>query len=251
MIEKVRQQYIAPSLKRLNPEPREFHPPERGDPVALDGDERLTQVVLAEYTAVRQEIQTALSNQQSALSLGAATIGLLGAVGAHFWPSDLTLAGLMFALTIPAACAMAVRMWYGELLRIARAACFVAEIEERVNSQADAQVLHWERWMSECRSRAGTGIDLDRATVHAVQFTFGAVGVMSMALGLYWLWTTGGPTFALAIALVDAVMCAHAYNRIELISSRVRDYLTLDPAAGSGSPRLAIADGGEAAQARA
>src|SRR5437870_2236005 len=61
---------------------------ERGDALVLERDAHLTPVVLGEYSAIRQEIQTALSNQQSALSIGAATLGLLAAVGAHFWPDD-------------------------------------------------------------------------------------------------------------------------------------------------------------------
>jgi hypothetical protein len=248
MIKQVGQQYLASSLRRLDPEPREFHPPaERGDAAALEQDERLTPVVLAEYTAIRQEIQTALSNQQSALSLGAATLGLLGAVGAHFWPSDLTLAGLVFALTVPGACAVAVRMWYGELLRIARGARFVAEIEDWVNSRAPARVLYWEHWMEECRGRPG--YDLDRANWNAVQLGFSAVGVMSMALGLYWLWMAGGPALAVAVGLVDAAMCAHAYKRIARLAERASKYLELDARAGSGSPRLALADAADAAQA--
>jgi len=102
-------------------------PPERKSDASRDAE--LMPVVLAEYAAIRQEIQTALSNQQSTLSVGAATLGLLAAVGARFWPRDLLVGGLVFSLAIPAACAMAVRMWYGELLRIARAARFIAELE--------------------------------------------------------------------------------------------------------------------------
>jgi hypothetical protein len=250
MIKEVGQQYLASSLRRLNPEPRQFHPPaERGDPGVLEHDERLTPVVLAEYSAIRQEIQTALSNQQSTLSLGAATLGLLGAVGARFWPSDLTLAGLVFALTVPAACGVAVRMWYGELLRIARGARFVAGIEDWVNSRAPARVLYWEHWMDECRRRPGH--DFDRANWRAVQFVFGALSVMSMALGLYWLWMAGGPSLALVIGLVDAAMCAHACHRIAQLGERAKEYLKLDAGQAWGASRLTLADVGEAAHAEA
>jgi hypothetical protein len=47
----------------------------------------------------------------------------------------------VLALTVPAACAVAVRMWDAELLRIARGARFVAEIEDWVNSRAGTGAL--------------------------------------------------------------------------------------------------------------
>jgi hypothetical protein len=144
-----RRRVVARQLKALAPDLAEFKaPPERPDVADLGRDRDLTSLVLAEYTAIRNEIQTALSNQQSALSVGAATLGLLAAVGARFWPDDLVLGGLVFSLAVPAACAMAVRMWYGELLRIARAARFIAQLERWANRMTGSRTpgLRAARW---------------------------------------------------------------------------------------------------------
>jgi hypothetical protein len=197
-------------------------PPERR---ADAGRDELTPVVLAEYSAIRNEIQTALSNQQSTLSVGAATLGLLAAVGARFWPKDLLIAGLVFSLAIPAACAMAMRMWYGELLRIARAARFIAELERWANRQLHARLLVWEHWMHECRQL--TGQDIDRATWRSVVLGFSALAGMSASLGLYWLHEAQGLTAVTVVALVDALLVAREWHEIGALRKRALAYLRL------------------------
>jgi hypothetical protein len=217
---------VARQLKALAPELAEFRaPPRRPDAVAFGRDHHLTSLVLAEYTAIRQEIQTALSNQQSALSVGAATLGLLAAVGARFWPDDLTLGGLVFALAVPAACAMAVRMWYGELLRIARAARFIAELERWANRGAGARLLVWEQWMHECRELKGQ--DIDRATWRSVVLGFGALAAMSVTLGVYWLSQAPGAGLAVPIAILDALLFAREWRQIGRLKGRAQKYLAL------------------------
>ena len=200
-------------------------PPDRDIAPSLRTDGEQALLVVSEYTAVRNEIQTALSNQQSALSVGAATLGLLAAVGARFWPHDLLLGGLVFALAVPAACAMAVRMWYGELLRIARAAQFIAHLERWVNRRAAGTALTWERWMAECRAQPGE--DPDHATWRSVVAGFGALAVMSVALGLYWLGRAEGVGAALAMGVLDAVLCLRAWQQIRQLKGLADTYLAL------------------------
>jgi hypothetical protein len=200
-------------------------PPDRDIATRLDGEGEQTQLVVAEYAAVRHEIQTALSNQQSALSVGAATLGLLAAVGARFWPTDMVLGGLVFALAVPAACVMAVRMWYGELLRIARAARFIAQLERWVNRRAAGKALTWEHWMSQCRELPGQ--DLDHATWRSVVMGFGALAAMSVSLGLYLLWHGEGPATAVPVAAIDAALLTRAWQQIRLLRDRADRYLAL------------------------
>lgn len=220
---------ISSPLAVINPRPRAFHPPpSRPGAQSSELDGGLLGVVLAEYSAVRQEIQTALSNQQSCLSVGAATLGLLCAAGAQFWPESLVLAGLVFALAVPAACAVAVRMWYGELLRIARGARFVAQLEDWINAGAPTMLMSWERWMHECRQLSGQ--DHDRSNWRAVQFVFSALAAMSIALGLYWLMRAAGPALAVPIGTLDAILCLRARSQIKRIERRANDYLNLPSA---------------------
>jgi hypothetical protein len=215
-----------PHAQRLRRHACRFHaPPDRDITPSLRTDEQQALLVVSEYTAVRSEIQTALSNQQSALSVGAATLGLLAAVGAEFWPDDLVLGGLVFALAVPAACAMAVRMWYGELLRIARAARFIAHLERWVNERADGKALTWEHWMSECRALPGQ--DLDHATWRSVVMGFGALAAMSVGLGLYWLWLVGGIGAALPMGLLDAALLLRAGQQIRQLRTRANTYLEM------------------------
>jgi hypothetical protein len=208
-------------------------PPERYADAGRN--EQLTPLVLAEYAAIRHEIQTALSNQQSTLSVGAATLGLLAAVGARFWPDDLLLGGLVFSLAIPAACAMAVRMWYGELLRIARAARFIADLERWANRQANGRLLVWERWMDECRRLKGQ--DIDYATWRAVVLGFSTLAAMSVSLGMYWLNEAQGVTTMSAVAAVNALLVTREWHEIRALRRRALTYLDLpdeDETSGRG-----------------
>jgi hypothetical protein len=208
--------------RALKLELAEFKPP----PERIAGPDRdMTPVVLAEYSAIRQEIQTALSNQQSALSVGAATLGLLAAVGARFWPQDLLVGGLVFSLAIPAACAMAMRMWYGELLRIARAARFIAELERWANRLAHGRLLVWEHWMDECRRLKGQ--DIDRTTWRSVVLGFSALALMSTGLGMYWLYEAHGVTMVTGVALANALLVAREWRAIGALRDRALMYMTL------------------------
>ncbi|HEY6758264.1 MAG TPA: hypothetical protein VI318_02195 [Baekduia sp.] len=197
-------------------------PPERPDVDDLAAQPGVTQLVLAEYAAVRAEIQTAISNQQSALSVGAATLGLLAGVGAHFWDVDQTLSGLVFALAVPAACAMAIRMWFGELLRITRASRFIADLERWANRGEQQRVLVWEAWMSECRAQPGQ--DIDDATWRSVRLGFNALAVMSIALGLYAL-MAGGLWLVGAVAALDALLGWRARRQMQRLRAQVETYI--------------------------
>jgi hypothetical protein len=229
----------GPLARALKRDFADFAPlPERN--AGAGRSEDVTSLVLAEYGAIRQEIQTALSNQQSSLSVGAATLGLLAAVGARFWPDDLLLGGLVFSLVIPAACAMAIRMWYGELLRIARAARFIAELERWVNRQHKARLLVWERWMHDCRDPERQGQDIDLATWRAVVLGFSALAIMSMALGMYWLYEAHGLPAVAAVALLNALCITREWHDIAALRGRAIDYLKLPDEGedeGSGPPR--------------
>jgi hypothetical protein len=214
-------------------------PPERPHVEDLSAQPGVTQLVLAEYTAVRAEIQTALSNQQSALSVGAATLGLLAGVGAHFWDVDQTLSGLVFALAVPAACAMAIRMWFGELLRITRAARFIADLERWANRGGHDRVLVWEAWMSDCRAQPGQ--DIDHATWRSVRLGFNALAVMSIALGLYALLLAGGLWVVAAVAALDALLGWRARRQVQRLREQVDSYIGDPRDTAHESPSLTFA----------
>ena len=56
---------------------------------------------------------------------------------------------------------------------------------------------------------------------------FGALGAMSVALGLYWLGLAEGPSLALPIGTVDAFLCVHACRQVGQLKRRADEYLAL------------------------
>jgi hypothetical protein len=223
---------IAP-LRRFTQPTRDFLPPPERSGVLIDGDDPRLPVVLAEYAAVRHEIQTALANQQSSLSVGTAALGLLATVGAHFWPNDAVLAGLVFVFAVPAACAVAVRMWYGELLRIARGARFVAQLEDWIRPRG-CPTLSWERWMAQCRTMPGQ--DIDTTNWRAVIAGFGALAAMSVALGLDFLYRAEGLLLALPAAAVVVLLFVNVRHQVLQLESRAELYLAQPQPALGASP---------------
>jgi hypothetical protein len=219
-----RRDNVARSPQWLTRDLAQFKPPPERD-VGHRVDDQTVAVVLAEYSAIRQEIQTALSNQQSTLSVGAATLGLLAAVGARFWPKDLVLGGLVFSLAVPAACAMALRMWYGELLRVARAAFFTAELERWITqAMGGTRLLLWEQWMGASREQ---GHDIDRATWRSVVLGLGSLAVMSLGLGMYWLVQAHGLRVAAAIAITDLLLLTREWCELRVLRRRACMYFHL------------------------
>lgn len=56
--------------------------------------------VMEEYKAVRQEVLTSMQTQQTSLSFGTATLGILAAGGFNAWDHDVP-AVLVFLVGIP------------------------------------------------------------------------------------------------------------------------------------------------------
>jgi hypothetical protein len=145
----------------------------------------------------------------------------------------------VFAFAVPAACAVAIRMWYGELLRIARAARFVSEIEDWVN-RSSSTTLGWERWMSECRALPGQ--DIDYANWRAVMQGFGALAAMRVALGLVFLVRAEGAGPAIAAAIAVAVLSSNVCLHVRRLKRRAATYLDHRP-----EPPVVVHDARDAA----
>jgi hypothetical protein len=120
-----------PRLDKVPPRPERVQPD-------VDGD-RLLEVVMHEYDAIRSEIDHSSTNQVSILSFGAAAVGLLVAAAGTLWTDEPLLAGLLLLFVVPAVGFLALAIHAGEFVRLTRAGLFLYELEECVNSGARPQ----------------------------------------------------------------------------------------------------------------
>ena len=122
--------------------------------VNMDNNQRLQDdwlfASIEEYKTIREEALASLKNQQSSLSFGMASAGVLIAVGAEN-TNRLALAGAVFFIFLPLLCYVVMTIWMGEVARMMRAGVYVRKVELKVNMRLSAQpvALGWEKWLRE------------------------------------------------------------------------------------------------------
>jgi hypothetical protein len=154
-------------------------------PLRLPGDEKRLDVAMHEYAAVRNEIDTCLTNQVAILSFGTATVGLLVAAAATLWDDEPLLSSLLLLFVVPAAGWLALVVHAGELVRLMRAGLFLHRLEDWVNdawwcSPEEGRVLLWEQW----DIRRGSA-DVDRRNSWAITAVFAVMVVLFVPAGFW------------------------------------------------------------------
>jgi hypothetical protein len=115
--------------------------------------DRWLDVKLEEYRALRSEVTTSITSQQSILSFGTATLALVFGPGLALFATKTELAiSLIFNALIPLLSGVVLVIWWGEILRMVRAGEWLAQIEKDVNGLfATLGIaygpLHWEGWL--------------------------------------------------------------------------------------------------------
>ncbi len=184
-------------------EPRDLPPralPERYIQGGLQ-DLRI-QVVLHEYDAVKNEIQTALSNQVSILSFGAATVGLLVAGGAEIWSHEAAVTSVLYMIAIPLICLLTLAVYAGEQVRLMRAGLFVRQFEAHLSavlSHPDGNLLTWEQW--DIRSGAR---DVDAQARTAIQLVFVSLALIFVGAGFWRLEREGSAAWSLLLLALSS-----------------------------------------------
>jgi hypothetical protein len=154
--------------------------------------------VLEEYKAMRQEVLTSMQTQQSSLSFGAATLGILAAGGFNAWGEPVP-AVAVFLVGIPTLSGLVVLVWLGELTRMQRAGSVLVEIETKVNealaSEGRGPALSWETALRERRLKLTwnyLAIMAAFALLAAGSFALGAAKGIDSALSEPLVWTLVG-----------------------------------------------------------
>lgn len=104
------------------------------------------EVLFKEYDTLRAEILTAMTNRNTILTFGLATIGVLytGAAALTRSSDYSNLTVLILTLIAPLICTFISMIWLGEYERMRRASKFLINVERRINEMVGDRVLTWE-----------------------------------------------------------------------------------------------------------
>lgn len=106
------------------------------------------EIAIEEYKTLREESLTSMKMQQSILTFGTATIGLIITTGFNVWDKT-PLPEILFLFLAPAIVYLIILVWLGEVGRMFRAGRFIADIEDKINLQfpGKEKALTWENWL--------------------------------------------------------------------------------------------------------
>jgi hypothetical protein len=105
-------------------------------------------VAMEEYKTLREESLSSMKMQQSILTFGTATIGIILSAGFNVWDKQF-LPEIIFMALLPAVSYLIVLSYIGETGRMFRAGRFIALIENKINSRflEKEKALSWETWL--------------------------------------------------------------------------------------------------------
>ena len=154
----------------------------------LASNEKLIPLVMNEYSAIRNELDTSLLAQNSILSFGAATAGLLVAAAGSLWQSAPMFSAILLIAVVPTACFLTLTMHAGETVRLMRAGLFLNRLENNINcafspKNSTAGILIWEQW----GVRDGQ-VDMARRNRRAITIVFCLLAFGFMVAGCWRLY---------------------------------------------------------------
>ena len=137
--------------------------------------------LLEEYKALRTEVTTSLQLQQSILSFGTATLGIL--ITGAFLEVSTSARGAVLLVFEPLVAYLVLVVWFSEVLRMRRAGAYIASLEKHADIDYEIGTLAWEseRWAGRCR-RSGLA-EPDFVRNAAVTLLFLMLAAASIAIG--------------------------------------------------------------------
>jgi hypothetical protein len=212
--------------------------------------------LLEEWKAVRAELVSTMQVQQSILSFGTATIGLLlTAAFALRGKGDQRLRGDLLVVFLPLLSYMVLTVWYAEVMRMFRAGAYLLRLEKYADQVFGRGTLRWESTVWHARSNAGSkngndAVNREMSFVHFYndpdKFRAVAIGFLFMLLAAASIWMgwssvdVGRKIFAISAAAIalGAVVWLHRL-RIDqskaILSPKARTDLETDAATAAAA----------------
>jgi hypothetical protein len=172
-------------------------------------------VALEEYKSIRTESLDSMKVQNTILSYGATTIGVILTAGISIIDKNMLLADeAIFLVFIPLIVFFIVMIWAGEVARMYRAGTFLADHEQIISRYVDKMyilknwdkpALVWENWLRQKSYDNETPHEKLYIQHYSVLSMFLFLAILSIVIGNYKLSGVGNPVyFFLIIDLVEA-----------------------------------------------
>lgn len=181
------------------------------------------EIVMEEYKTLREETLTSVKMQQSILSFGTATIGIVASAGFAVWEKPL-LPGIIFLIVMPLIIYLIILIWLGEIGRMFRAGGFLFRLEEKVNRQFKDReaALLWETWLR-------TGKWVGKKPHHGIRIHYISIGVLlgitaiaSIALGNYKICSSESLMTMVFINLAELTTMCMVLVVVIMVSQRIQ-----------------------------
>lgn len=138
------------------------------------------EILLKEYDTLRNEILTAMTNRNSILTYGLATIGILyTGVAALDKSSDNSIFSIIILMVVsPVLCVFISLNWLGEYERMQRAGSFIVDLEKRINLIKSKVILSWETNLRSQKKHM-------KYPYHSTTLFLTVLSILSYFIGLY------------------------------------------------------------------
>jgi len=124
-----------------------------------DASHKIIDIMLLEYTKLREEASSIMSSQFTILSLLASALGVLVGIGFNlFYEISKTemnrgndLIGIIFMILIPGISVFLGILWLDRVYRQMQVRSYVHAREKEINellSAGEVKALHWENWLA-------------------------------------------------------------------------------------------------------
>lgn len=206
---------------------------------------------LEEYRALRAEVTTSITTQQSILSFGTATVALVFGPGLGLWDKATELSvSLIFSGLVPLLSALVLVIWWGEVLRMVRAGEWLAHVEEEIGKVGETRIgwaenpLGWECYLREpgqterfhrLLPEPYPGFPYVRQfviNIRGVLAAFWAIALASLGLGVFHDNETGGgieaSTWALTSGSLLVLVASGAFMTVRWRAERAAGKKRLD-----------------------
>jgi hypothetical protein len=172
-------------------------------------------VALEEYKSIRTESLDSMKVQNTILSYGATTIGVILTAGISIIDKHMLLADeAIFLVFIPLIVFFIVMIWAGEVARMYRAGTFLADREQSISRYVykgymvntwDKPALEWENWLRRKSSDNETPHEKLYIQHYSVLAMFLFLAILSIVIGNYKLSETSNPSYLfITIDLIES-----------------------------------------------
>jgi len=218
-------------------------------------EDKYFDIALNEYNALRTEINNAMTNQQSILNYGIASIGVIVAFAASKW-QELLVIDIILVVFVPLIGLLVSTIWLGEVNRISRAGKFLVYKEAKINEifmqfekndpiLYKEQVLIWENYLRDLKKNGNSKSIKTIWNYRAILMLISILSISSIFIGIYhYALVTRSGFLGIVIALALLFILGFIYMFL-LLNKIKKEYTYVSVDGGGSRTRVLVSKNGK------